>query len=171
MSITDLIPGWRERGKHRPDTVISALREENRRLLTRLMATDDYFALLIDDRIQVYAAWEYEQQRRAEAELVAACVQSERDDLADEVVQLRRELAPYLAAEANAGAVTLPPVYRDTSDPADQATGPIDVRPLWEAIGIGPVVSLHYPPQAVDPAHIPAPPKTGPATTAGEGAA
>ncbi|MFJ3812227.1 hypothetical protein ACIPWE_38430 [Streptomyces sp. NPDC090073] len=57
----------------------------------------------------------------------------------EDLRQVREQLAAYRAAEANAHRVDVPPMVRDTSDPADQATAPIDVRPLWEAIGIGPV--------------------------------
>lgn len=70
-------------------------------------------------------------------------------ELHDEVLRLRARLTPYLAAEANAQAVTVPPMVRDTTAIEDQATGPIDVRPLWEALGVGPVVD------AADPAHVP----------------
>lgn len=70
---------------------------------------------------------------------------AERDHLAGEVAYLREKFAPELAAEANANKVTVPPMVRDTSDPADQATGPIDVTTLWAArdaglLGIGPVL-------------------------------
>ncbi|WP_432027406.1 hypothetical protein [Streptomyces sp. 1222.5] len=57
----------------------------------------------------------------------------------EDLRQAREELAAYRAAEANATRVDVPPMVRDTSDPADQATAPIDVRPLWEALGVGPV--------------------------------
>lgn len=143
MRVTDRIPLLWNRGKHSPDTVIRNLRDENRRLHTFRMAADDYFALLLQDRDEVYGAWEYEKQRRAEAEIVAACVQSEREALADEVEDLRAELAPYRAAEANAAAITLPPLERDTTHLADQATEPVRVLTLAEAFGSN------------DPAHIP----------------
>ncbi|GGV46208.1 hypothetical protein [Streptomyces spectabilis] len=65
---------------------------------------------------------------------------------------LKQQLAPYLAAEANAAAVRVPPVYRDTSDPDDQATEPIQALTLQQAFG------------STDPAHVPAwALKTGPA--------
>ncbi|NUP23571.1 MAG: hypothetical protein HOZ81_47455 [Streptomyces sp.] len=63
----------------------------------------------------------------------------ERDQLREEVTQLRALLAPYLAAEATAGAVTVPDMVRDTSAPEDQATTPIPVETLWDAHGISPV--------------------------------
>lgn len=74
----------------------------------------------------------------------------------DEIAYLRKRLAPFLAAEANETAVTVPPMHRDTSDGADQATEPIDVRDLRARFAEGPVVTLHPSPQAaVDPAHVP----------------
>ncbi|MGW1389998.1 hypothetical protein [Streptomyces griseoluteus] len=65
---------------------------------------------------------------------------AERDLLRHRLAALRLRFGPELAAEANANAVTVPPMVRDTSDPADQATAPIDVKPLWTALGIGPVL-------------------------------
>ncbi|MGW1135683.1 hypothetical protein [Streptomyces griseoluteus] len=70
---------------------------------------------------------------------------AERDELRDELRALKRRFGPQLADDANTLAITVPPMVRDTSDPADQATAPIDVKPLWTALGIGPVL---------DPGHI-----------------
>ncbi|NED31027.1 hypothetical protein [Streptomyces sp. SID8499] len=55
----------------------------------------------------------------------------------DENDRLAAELAAMKATEANATAVTVPPMVRDTSVVEDQATGPIDVRALWEARDAG----------------------------------
>lgn len=77
---------------------------------------------------------------------------AERDALDAEVAELRRQLAPYVAAEANANAVSLPPQHRDTSNGADQATEPVRVLTLQEAFG------------STDPAHVPRWARTGPAT-------
>ncbi|MFD9070581.1 hypothetical protein [Streptomyces lasiicapitis] len=62
-------------------------------------------------------------------------------DVTAEAAALRSQLAPYLAAEANANAVSLPPLERDTSNRADQATEPIPVITLQQAHGIGPVLN------------------------------
>jgi len=67
----------------------------------------------------------------------------------DEIDYLRKRLAPFLAAEANAAAVTVPPMVRDTSAIEDQATGPIYVQTLWEALGVGPTAAV------VDPGRVP----------------
>jgi hypothetical protein len=59
------------------------------------------------------------------------------DDLTAERDGLLDEVTAYRAAEANATRITVPPMVRDTSDPADQATAPIDVRTLREAAAAG----------------------------------
>lgn len=51
------------------------------------------------------------------------------------------ELAELRAFHATATAVTVPPMVRDTTAGEDQATAPTDVRPVWEALGIGPVTN------------------------------
>lgn len=153
-----LIPGIsRTKPKHRAADKVAALRDENRRLLTQLFGARDYIAIQEQQLAEVRA-------KRSEAELELIRVAAERDDRAEERDQalaeasrLRAQLAPYLAADANANAVTVPPAERDTSRFEDQATAPIDVRELRTRFTAGPVVSLHHSPQAADPAHIPAP--------------
>lgn len=54
-----------------------------------------------------------------------------------EIAYLRKRLAPFLAAQANANRVTVPPMERDTTAIEDQATGPINVTALWEARDAG----------------------------------
>lgn len=76
---------------------------------------------------------------------------TERDGYAEELTALKRRFAAQIAVEANTHRVTVPPMYRDTSDPADQATQPIDVKPLWEAFRLGTVTGVNNP-DAVDPA-------------------
>jgi hypothetical protein len=158
----NLIPALKGHGRRRAADKVESLREENRKLLDRQLAADDYFAILTADRDHVYAAWEFAETARQEAEMVAACLQAERDELLEECAEWRVEaqtlsarLAPFLAAEANATRVTVPRMVRDTSAFEDQATAPIDVRELWERFASGPVVSLHHSPQAANPAHVP----------------
>lgn len=141
----------RTKPKHRAADKVAELRDENRRLLTQLFGARDYIAIQDQQLADVRA-------KRDEAELELIRVAAERDDRAEERDQalteasrLRAQLAPYLAADANAHAVTVPPAERDTSRFEDQATAPIDVRPLWDAIG--PVVSTQG---STDPAHLPA---------------
>jgi hypothetical protein len=151
MTLTDFIPGLKGTGNRRAVDKIAELRYENRKLLTRQMAADDYFAILMQDRNEVYAAWEFAEQARQEAEMVAACMQSERDEWRDETLALRARFGPQIAAEANAQRVDVPPMVRDTAAMEDQATGPIYVKPLWEALDV------HYAgPGAAGPTHVPA---------------
>ncbi|MFF7329735.1 hypothetical protein [Streptomyces sp. NPDC008150] len=144
MSLTSFIPGRKER-KHHPDTVIRKLRDENNKLLERQLAADEFFGRLIADRDEVYACWLHEQQARAEAEQAAAQMRMERDEIKAQLEELAEKFGPQLAAEANAHPVTVPPSIRDTTAMEDQATAPIDVQPLWEAMGIAPTSAVTNP--------------------------
>ncbi|MFG3585047.1 hypothetical protein [Streptomyces sp. NPDC047990] len=150
MSITSLIPGRRDRRRHSPDTVIRNLRDENRKLLDRQLAADDYFAVLTDGIADADAALEREQRLRGLAEEAAAQMRMERDEWIEEAGRHAAELAPHRAAEANAHPVTVPPMVRPIDGPEEQATAPIDVRPLWAARDAG----LLRP--VTDPGHVPA---------------
>jgi hypothetical protein len=74
------------------------------------------------------------QQQAAITDLTA-----ERDHLLEEVAALKRRFAAQLAADANTHRITVPPMVRPIDGPEDQATGPIDVTTLWDALGIQPV--------------------------------
>ncbi|MEU1443044.1 hypothetical protein [Streptomyces mirabilis] len=156
MSITDLIPGLKGNGNRRAVDKVAELRDENRKLLTRQMAADDYFALLVQDRDEVHVAWQQEKKARLLLEDINCSLRSEADGWQELVDDLRAQLAPFLAAEANANRVDVPPMVRPIDGPEDQATGPIDVRELRERFASGPVVSLRHSPQAANPAHVPA---------------
>jgi chromosome segregation ATPase len=91
----------------------------------------------------------YTERNQLEEQLDTAAIDlsTALDDLRlerEETARLREQLAAYKSREANANRVDVPPMVRDTSAIEDQATGPIDVRALWEArdaglLGIGPV--------------------------------
>ncbi|MFJ7111744.1 hypothetical protein ACIQW4_01020 [Streptomyces albogriseolus] len=137
MTITDLIPALKGRGRRRAVDEVERLRQNEIALLTNLHAAGDEIALLRNDLADARG-------KQAEAEELVVQqladindLTEERDALAEEVTALKRRFGPQLAAEANANAVTVPSWVRDTSDPADQATGPIDVSPLWEARDAG----------------------------------
>ncbi|WP_069751663.1 hypothetical protein [Streptomyces sp. EN16] len=147
-----LIPGIsRSKPKHRASGHKKATGQSENQMLRR----------------QVLGAMEYIGQ----LELVNACLEdtarkvtgqrdtarTQRDEFQTELGKARILLAPFLAAEANANAVTVPASFRDTSRFEDQATAPIDVRDLRHRFAAGPVVSLQHSPQAADPTHIPAP--------------
>lgn len=157
MTLADLIPGLRDkqpkpRKANRPEIKLArteehlaAVQADNAKLLDRQMAADDYFELLVRDRTDVYDAWRHEGRKRAEAEIAAALMQSDRDKAIAEREADAAELHELRAFKANAEAVTVPPMERDTRNGADQATGPIDVRPLQEAAAaglLGPVVQV-----------------------------
>lgn len=134
MSITSLLPRLGGGGAHR-------VKDENDRLKTTVSQlkrwqeqANDFFARLIADRDEVYGCWLDERNGRLVAESAASQMRSERDEWRDEALALRAQLAPYRAAEANAHKVSVPPMVRPVDGPEDEATAPIDVRPLWEAL-------------------------------------
>lgn len=139
MSIT--IPWQRGHGHHRALDRIAELRYENVRLMNRQAAADDYFAILMQDRADMYTAWRDAVHRAdladdiATARLVAACEAVTRAEEAEQdVADMRAELLELRAYKAENTAITVPPMVRDTSAVEDQATAPIDVRPLWDAL-------------------------------------
>lgn len=150
MTLTDLIPGLKGNGNRRAVDKIAELRDENRKLLTRQMAADDFFAILMNDVGTTNEAWQQEKKARTLLEDINRSLRSEVDAWQELVDGLRAQLAPFLAAEANAHRVDVPPMVRDTAAMEDQATAPIDVKPLWEALDV------HYAgPGAASPTHVP----------------
>ncbi|MFI1166498.1 hypothetical protein ACH4UM_23580 [Streptomyces sp. NPDC020801] len=104
--------------------------------------------LQLDDKDRAIAAVSARQ-----TELEATVVQQqadidelteERDVLRDQLTALRLRFGAELAAEANANAITVPLMHRDTTALEDQATAPIPVLTLQQAFG------------STDPAHVPA---------------
>lgn len=137
MSITSLLPRLSGNGSHRIQDERDRLKATVAKLQRWQEQANDYFARLLADRADVYACWQDEQQRRVEAEQGAAEMQSDRDEWRAEALALRARFGGQIAAEANASRITVPAMHRDTSAIEDQATGPIDVRPLWEARDAG----------------------------------
>lgn len=126
--MTAILDRLRGPGTHRAVDEVERLREANERLLVQL---DEQGRRLADARA-----------KRAEAEQTVVALDAdlvertdERDQLVAELDRLQALLAPYLAAEATAGAVTVPEMVRDTSAPEDQATTPIAVTTLREHFG------------------------------------
>ncbi|MFI7329289.1 hypothetical protein ACIBQ3_32220 [Streptomyces rubiginosohelvolus] len=162
MSFSSLIS--RSKPKHRAaDKVVELKRQlkdqqaETVSAFGQLIGAADTIAILQHQLADVRA-------KQAEAEQVVVCLDAdlrerteERDQALADVAALRAQLAPFLAADANANAITVPPSERDTTAFEDQATAPIDVRELQARFTAGPVVSLQFSPQAADPTHIPAP--------------
>jgi hypothetical protein len=147
VTITDLIPALKGRGRRRAVDEVERLRQNEIALLTNLHAAGDEIALLRNDLADAH-----KKQGEAEELVVKQLADiddltAERDHWRDTALALRKRFAAELAAEANANAVTVPSWVRDTSDPADQATGPIDVSPLWAARDAGLLGSV------TDPGH------------------
>ncbi|GLP64239.1 hypothetical protein TUSST3_08590 [Streptomyces sp. TUS-ST3] len=137
MTLTDLIPALKGPGRRRAVDKVVELREENVILLSNLHAAGDEIALLRQDLAEAQSA-------QGQAEELVVQQQADIDELAadnevlrDELLKLRARFGPQIAAEANANRIDVPPRQRDTSNPADQATGPIDVRSLQEAAAAG----------------------------------
>jgi hypothetical protein len=145
VTVLDRIPGLRGTGSHRAVAEVLRLRERERELETALGRAVDRAALLQWDLTLANA-------HVAEAEMLVVKQQAdifdltdERDQLAEEVAALRRRFSAQLAADANTHRITVPPMVRPVNGPEDEATTPIEVRPLWDAHGVRPVT---------DPGHI-----------------
>lgn len=147
MTITDLIPALRGAGRHRSKTPAQLRRELDE-------ATCQLVALATEnDELRADCTWLAAQidEMVIANQTTVDDLTAERDGLAEELAALKRRFAAQLAAEANAARVDVPPMYRDTSDPADQATQPIDVKPLWEALRLRTVTVVDNP-DAANPA-------------------
>ncbi|MEV7466205.1 hypothetical protein AB0O20_06770 [Streptomyces kronopolitis] len=117
-----LIPIFHGSGSRRAASK-SDVRAENAKLLDRQLAADDFFARLIADRDDVYAAYEAMAQRAADAETVVVCLDGQVRELEAEVTALRARIA-------NQAAVTVEPAVRDIA-PGDEATQPIPCGGYW----------------------------------------
>ncbi|HEY9370421.1 hypothetical protein [Streptomyces sp.] len=152
MSITDRIPALRGSGSRRAVDKVEQLRDENRRLLTITHRAGDHVALLERDLTEARA-------HQAAAEELVVQLQADVDDRTKERDQLAAENTRLRAELANRDAVTVPPMERDTSNGADQATAPIDVRSLREAAAAGllsPVIRISAKGASADPGLPPA---------------
>jgi len=134
----NLIPAvLKGHGRRRAVDKVEELRDENRRLLTITHRAGDDIALLQQDLAKAHAkqgeAEELVVQQLADINELTA----ERDQLLKEVLKFRARFGPQLAAEANANRITVPPMIRPISGPEEEATAPIDVRPLWAARDAG----------------------------------
>jgi hypothetical protein len=134
--------------KHSAPAEVERLRAENARVRTLLDGAHQLIAGL-----QMREAEALAKQGDAEEIVVQQLaniedLRAERDELLAEVLKFRARFGPQMAAEANANRVTVPPMVRPISGPEEEATAPIDVRPLWAARDaglLGPVT---------DPGHI-----------------
>ncbi|MGH3585032.1 MAG: hypothetical protein ACRDQ0_01810 [Pseudonocardia sp.] len=132
------------RPKHRAVDRLAELAAEKQSLINQLVGAAGYITRL---ELQLKEC----RAHRAEAEQVVVCLDADLTEARAELATTRELLAPYLAAEAMAGAVTVPGMERDTTAMEDQATEPINVLPLWEAHGISPVIRIADAPDLADP--------------------
>lgn len=144
MSFSSLIS--RSKPKHRAVDKVAELEAENETLVRQVLGAMEYIG-----QLEVVNACLTDTARKVTEQRNTAW--SERDGFQRELATSRALLVPFLAAEANANAITVPASVRDTSRFEDQATAPIKVTTLWAALGIGPVVSTQG---STDPAHLPA---------------
>lgn len=131
MTLNDLIPALKGPGRRRAVDEVERLREDNIRLLNRQAAADDYFAILAQDRREVYEAWQFAEYGRQAAEAIVVDQERQIRDLKRQLADTQRRLEVGVLAEA-----------------AASKTQEIDVRPLWAARDaglLGPVT---------DPGHI-----------------
>ena len=133
------LPILRGTGRRRAVDKVIELRAENVILLGNLHTAGDAIALLRQDLADAHAKQAETEQEVVQLQADIDYLIAERDGLAEELDAFKRRFAEQLAAEANANRVDVPPMLRDASALEDQATAPIDVRPLWQALGVGPV--------------------------------
>lgn len=126
MTITDLIPGLKGHGRRRACDKVDELRRDLSLALSQMHAAGDEIALLRNDLNDA-------RSKQAEAEEIVVQQLANLDDLRAENDQLHIELAALKAANANANAVTVRPMVRDTTAIEDQATVPIPVIPLHQS--------------------------------------
>lgn len=102
MTLTELIPALKGNGGRRAVDKVTELRAENRKLLTRQLAADDFFALLTQDRRDVYEAWQFAEHGRQAAEAIVIDQERQIRDLKRQITELERRLQVGVLAEAAA---------------------------------------------------------------------
>lgn len=137
MSLTDLLPGRREkpRRKHRADDRIAELREENAKLMDRQAAADDYFALLMQDVTETNTALKEEKERRENAEKALA--------QAEDTIRLRDRQIDDLKRKVDVGVKAEHVIAKTQELSAEEIRRHCTPRPLWES-------------PLANPGHIPA---------------
>jgi hypothetical protein len=147
--VTSILPRLRGTGTRRADDRIAELRDDVARLLNFKAASDDYFAILMHDRNEVYAAWQFAEHGKQAAEAIVIDQQAQIRDLKRQLGEAKRRLEVGVLAEAAAA-----------------QTQELDVRALQEKFADGPVVALNQTPMARrSPGHVPGWVKDEPATT------
>jgi hypothetical protein len=139
VTLNDLIPALKGHGRRRAVDEVERLKEHKQQLETALGAAGDEVALLRWDLTVAHHHLDEAEEIVVQQQATVDELATERDYWRDEALALKARFGPHLAAEANAHRIDVPPMIRPIDGPEDQATGPIDVRPLWDAVGIRPV--------------------------------
>jgi hypothetical protein len=126
-------------GRRRAIDKVAELRRDLSLALSQMHAAGDEIALLQQDLAEARGMQAEAEEIVVQQQATVDELTTERDYWRDEALALKARFGPHLAAEANANRIDVPRMVRDTSAIEDQATGPIDVRPLWHAHGIRPV--------------------------------
>ncbi|MFJ4974151.1 hypothetical protein ACIP6X_02170 [Streptomyces coeruleorubidus] len=126
-------------GRRRAIEKVAELRRDLSLALSQMHAAGDEIALLQQDLAEARGMQAEAEEIVVQQQATVDELTTERDYWRDEALALKARFGPHLAAEANANRIDVPPMIRPIDGPEDQATGPIDVRPLWDAHGIQPV--------------------------------
>ncbi|MGW6741723.1 hypothetical protein ACWGDX_13510 [Streptomyces sp. NPDC055025] len=154
-----LIPTLNRHGRHRAVGALANLEHQVRQQRIQLVGASEAIRKLQQDRRSALDAVDHLRVRLGHVEQenvrLGRAVEDltlERNQLDEELAAVKRRFGAQLAADANQHAVTVPAGIRDTSAPEDQATAPIDVMPLWQALGVratrGNPNPAHIPPAA-----------------------
>ncbi|WP_409469127.1 hypothetical protein [Streptomyces sp. HC307] len=130
----NLIPAaLKGHGRRRAVDEVGRLREDNIKLLNRQAAADDYFAILQQNRREVYEAWQFAEHGRQAAEAIVVDQERQIRDLKRQLADTQRRLD--IGVKANAAADQTQPIPVITPVPLHQApmavTDPGHVPPSW----------------------------------------
>jgi hypothetical protein len=139
VTLNDLIPALKGHGRRRAVDEVERLREREQQLETALGAAGDEVALLRWDLTVAHHQLGEAQEIAVQQQATVDELTTERDYWRDQALALKARFSAQLAVDANAHRIDVPPMIRPIDGPEDQATGPIDVRPLWGALDIRPV--------------------------------
>ncbi|MFF3324916.1 hypothetical protein [Streptomyces sp. NPDC002889] len=129
--MSSILPRLRGTGGHRAADKIRELQADIAKLLNWQLAAQDYFAVLQADRADVYAAWQWAEDKAARAEDIVALQEVQLEDCDRQIADLKERLRVACLA-----------------DSAASTTQEIDARTIQARFAEGPVVSLHHSPLA-----------------------
>jgi hypothetical protein len=129
-------------GRRRAIDKVAELRRDLSLALSQMHAAGDEIALLQQDLAEARGMQAEAEEIVVQQQATVDELTTERDSWRDQALALKARFSAQLAADANANRIDVLPMIRPIDGPEDQATGPIDVRPLWDAVGIRPVTDL-----------------------------